>query len=144
MSMKKAFSFLLLFSLMASTMQLHVGTHFCGDDLKSLAFWGKATPCAHAAKSNDHPPSCHSSKSDDDYSKGCCNDKELDLWSIDITTSITEFNFDFSTFSDTYLPPFINEQVQLISSSFQSPAYFKYKPPLIRQNLIVAFQSFLI
>jgi hypothetical protein len=144
--MGKLLSLALTFSLLFSTMQLQIGLHICGGALKSAALFGKAEPCSHAEKRAKKAPSCHhhAPNKEKEDSKGCCNDRDLSLWSINELFASSEVLIEFNTSANWVLPVLDAAKSPLFLASLKNTSYRNYKPPLISQNFILAFQSFLI
>lgn len=124
-------------------MNLQVGAHFCGGDLKSVALFGKAEPCAHASHDNE-VPACHSSKKEDGDTKGCCDDEEYALEALDISTTIDHYVVQLDAGINGIVPPAIGYNEAIVDLNRTTPAYLNYKPPLIRRDIPVLIQSFLI
>ncbi len=125
-------------------MNFHFGVHFCGGELKSMALFGKAQPCAHAAHDGEDVPACHSSKSEESDSKGCCDDREYLMEALDITTTVDQYWNGFNTQLQIIVPPLVELGSWAQVEPKVDPAYLNYKPPLIRRNIPVLIQSFLI
>lgn len=144
--MTKILSIFLAFQVLLSSLSFNIGMHFCGESLKSLSLFNKAEPCEHSTMAAEHstmkecPFHSQQRKSDKD---DCCNDKEVKVEGQDIDTTISYFNFDFSPhfeFIAAYAVSLLNHfQEETYSSKF-----LNYKPPLIRTDIPVLVQTFLI
>ena len=125
-------------------MNFHLGAHYCGGELKSVALYGKAKPCAHAAHDKKDVPPCHSSKSEKDDAKGCCDDDEYLMDALDITTTVDQYWSGFAPVAHGMVPPVVERSAYALGEPHVDPAYLNYKPPLIRRDIPVLIQTFLI
>lgn len=142
--MKAFTSIFLAFQVLLSSMSFNLGMHFCGGDLQSISLFGEATPCDHAVKKESNSCPFHSNMKEPNKKKGCCDDKELKIEGQEHETIVSTSSFDLS-------PDFEIDPIQFIgfvqSCSDEMvffSKYLNYKPPLIRQNIPVLIQSFLI
>ena len=138
----------LAFLMFFTSVGFAIDIHYCQNEFKSFSIFGKAANCHDKAKSN---PTCKHHKqatkqsniSTDITKKDCCenrtfnfkSDQDLQSQSLDfeLTQSVKKYN-NRATVS------FLDRQI--ISS--KTVEYLYYRPPLIRQNIPVLFQSFLL
>lgn len=125
-------------------MQFQVGMHFCGGELKSTALFSKAKPCAHATNGKEEVPSCHSSKSENDDSEGCCDDCEFSMEALDITTTVDQYWSGFTSVFQRAIPSVVDMGAWRERGPADDLAYLHYKPPLLKLDIPVLIQSFLI
>lgn len=146
--MKQVISIALLMSIFIAILGLDVGIHKCGGELKSVAFFGPATPCAHAvaADSQKDLPPCHRhlfKDSEESDSKGCCEDEYHDLQVLEI--EVIPDHSQWSAFNDM---EFATWDVEITDPEFTfqyvTPEYLNYKPPLISGVTYKLIQVFLI
>ncbi len=143
--MKPFISILIAFQVLLSSMSFSIGTHFCGGELKSLALFGEATPCNHSSKDGDMMASCpfHKKENKEDK-KNCCEDEQFVVKGLDIDTPVNLFHIDLSPDSAFNLPN-VFAYVELFSSHESAvDHYLNYKPPLLKPDIPVLNQSFLI
>ncbi len=141
--MKKALSIVLAFQVLLSSLSFNIGMHFCGESLRSLSLFSKATPCEHAQVSNKNR-ACpfHSNKKD--KKKGCCDDEQLiingteHLATLDSPTKAISQTVDFTPPTPYYL----NQSA--VTERHRSAKFRNYKPPLIHVDTPVLIQTFLI
>lgn len=125
-----------------------MGAHFCGGELKSFALFGKAQACSHASvedHQDENVPACHrhmaSKKKDKD---GCCDDKEIVIESLDITSIVNGF-YKIAEHVWVALPIDVLQQDEEFKPvMLQRKKYLNYKPPLIFRDIPVLIQTFLI
>ncbi len=126
-------------------MSFNIGMHFCGDQLQSLSLFEKAEPCEHATAVQSESSSCPFHKvAPDEEKKGCCGDKSIAIEGQEHESVISSITFDFTShlnFLAAFLSAFSENTFQ---SALHSPQYHHYKPPLIRLNIPVLIQTFLI
>lgn len=143
--MKELFSIFLAFQVLLSSMSFNIGMHFCGESLKSLSIFDKAVPCKHhQALQHEAMPECPLHPQSEQTSEDdCCNDKQVKVEGQDIDTTFNSFNFDLSPqleFVAAYAAALLN----LYSESNHSSRFLNYKPPLIKTDIPVFIQTFLI
>ncbi len=125
-------------------MSFSIGTHFCGGQIKSLALFGEAKACEHSAKEGDMKTSCpfHKKESKEDE-KNCCTDEQFVIDGLDIDTPVNLFQIDLNP--DWELSLFAIHSKTLATVSVSAVChYLNYKPPLLKPDIPVLFQSFLI
>ena len=128
-------------------MSFNLGLHFCGESLRSLSLFGAATPCQHSNSSEvaeeDKAPCPFHSQNKKPEKDDCCNDKQVKIEGQDIDTTLSSYSFDFSPQVE-----FIAAYVMSLSKLYQAETFrskfHNYKPPLIRVNIPVLIQTFLI
>ncbi|WP_417602584.1 HYC_CC_PP family protein [Owenweeksia hongkongensis] len=141
--MKEIVSIFLAFQVLLSSMSFNIGMHFCGDKLQSFSLFDKATPCEHAV--NKEASSCpfHANMSPS-KKKGCCDDKEVKIDGQEHETTLSSSVLDFSP-DFKFIAAFVISYSQLYSvDAGLSSKFHNYKPPLIRVDIPVFIQTFLI
>ena len=128
---------LLALFVLASSISHSMSFHICGGEIQNVAFFGKAESC------NDHDNACDHGEKANHASfnhKGCCEDGTLSINSdkYKATEKLTVEGPQF-----VYLP---QVSVALDANPCESQfSYFSlYKPPLIKRDITILVQSFLI
>lgn len=141
----RIFHIILAALLMISSSGLLINKHFCQDRLKDIRLFAKAKPCHVASAKSDnhqHPPSCpfHPAKQKDDTSNNSCCEDESSFLKLEVEKDIPvqgEVKLTLTLFCATFEGPSWKSQ------QWRTAAYSYYKPPLLRQDRMVLFQSFL-
>ena len=130
--MKKTFSVLLSLIILLSSLNFSLSAHYCGQTIVDVAIFGEAEACPMAAEMN-----C------DTDEKPCCADRNIIIEGEDYLSS--------KSFEKQEV-----EKVDILLSEFQFPLELlleeekthsflaNYTPPLIEQDITLAFQSFLL
>lgn len=142
--MRKTLSILLAFQVLLSSMSFNLGMHFCGDRLQSFSLFDKATPCEHASSSESSSCPFHPGMNTVKKKKGCCDDKEVKIEGQDHETIVSTTTIDLIPdykFLAAYALVFVQRFTEI---EVVSPEFYNYKPPLIRLNIPVFLQTFLI
>ena len=143
--MTKFLSILLAFQVLLSSMSFNIGLHFCGEELKSLALFDKATPCSHALADHDDAPACpFHKKTSQEKEKNCCDDQQVVVEGQEHETTLSVFSPDLTPSFDAITAIVLNLSERLFSATSVNHKYHNYKPPLIRIDIPVLIQSFLI
>ena len=132
------------FQVLLSSMSFSIGTHLCGGELKSFSLFGEAKPCEHSGKEGDMTASCpfHKNESKEE-DKNCCEDEQFVVDGLDIDTPVNLFQIDLTP--DWVLNLFVvNHKNPLTVHVSTTSHYLNYKPPLLKPNIPVLLQSFLI
>lgn len=145
---KHVLSISLIVSILSGILGLEVGIHRCGGELKSMALFKPATPCAHAeaSENQENLPSCHRhlfAEDKKDNAKGCCEDEyhELEILEIEVIHDSSQW----VALSDIDLPIWIKNTTQpAFFFQYITPEYLNYKPPLISASLHKLIQVYLI
>ncbi len=123
--MKKVFAFFMPCLLVVSTMGIAINKHYCGGKLAGVSLYVAAT-CG-----------CNSA-----MSAKCCS-QEQEFYQLDEDYSLVAFDYPFETDQVavvvTYLKTAATDPDHPIAAD-----YLNYKPPLIKRNIPVLVQSFLI
>lgn len=143
--MTKVVSIFLAFQVLLSSLSFNIGMHFCGDQLQNFSFFEKAQPCEHAKTSQADSSSCpfHKVKAEKEE-KGCCGDKNFSIQGQEHESVLSSYSIDFKSqlhFLDVFTSRFF---VGFFQNNLQTPKYYNYKPPLIRIDIPVLIQTFLI
>ncbi len=127
---------------------LAVDMHYCQGQLKSFNLFGKAKNCHEMMKANASCP--HHQKmataledgcAEDE--KDCCQNKTIFLEADqDQVQAVNSFVVDQST--QLFVAAFINTFFNEVFIKKETPAFARYKPPLIVRDVPVIFQSFLL
>lgn len=141
--MKSVLSIFLAFHVLLSSLSFNIGMHFCGEKLQSFSLFQKATPCEHAQDSTEKQ-ACPFHAKKQDKKKGCCEDEQVVIEGQEHPTTVSSYSADLSSAFGFTLPlPFL--LVENWMSEARSPRKFlNYKPPLIRIDIPVLIQTFLI
>lgn len=122
--------------------------HLCGGELQNIAFFAKAESCNHVSKDHHvakkNKSSCPFHSSTKKNKDGCCDDKELMLEFLDVT-SVFGAPMQLSVHHGILFQlPQTSLNKVVLSILFKRPQYLNYKPPLIFKDIPVHIQSFLI
>jgi len=121
----------------ASVIGVTVNLHLCGGQVQSIALFTKAKPCKDAPNPC-HGPQHHSKQ------KGCCEEESIVLKGKETNAEIktaTRITPSFSLIA-VILP--VLYSIIDVDSFIATPRYAYYKPPLIKRDITVLVQSFLI
>lgn len=141
--MKRTFSIFLTVLILASNSGVVFATHYCMGGIADISI-GLSTE-AHKCAMADMDGPCEN----DVYPDGC-NWKPVDCCSNDFVQIQLDENFDLPLEVDTelntkFVAAFTLVYFNLYHFQTESNADFiDYSPPLLRQNIPVLFQSFLI
>ncbi len=126
-------------------MSFSIGTHHCGGELKSLALFGEAKPCEHSAQDGDMMATCpfHKKESKEDE-KNCCTDEQFVVEGIDIDTPVNPFHVNLTPDWEFSIPTLGNTIKACGANQANDTKYLNYKPPLLKLDIPVLIQSFLI
>lgn len=146
--MRNLISIFLSSIILLGSMQLRVGMHLCGGELKDMALFGKAEACSHGAADaheDENIPACHrhlfAKKKKKD---GCCNDLEVVIETLDITSVVSGYQKIVEQ-SWVALPIEWFQMEEVFKPAvLQRKKYLNYKPPLIFRDIPVLTQTFLI
>ena len=122
-----------------------VDMHYCGGQLKSFSFIGKAKSCHEKAmvQCPHHKKMMAQSKDNTVDTKNCCNNKTLHF-QADQDKQIQHYDFQLNQ----PLQHFVKSLVRVFFTNRvvekETPAFAHYKPPLISRDIPVLIQSFLL
>lgn len=119
----------LAFVLLLSSTGLVLNKHYCQDELKSVALFSKAKPC-HKSSMPKSCPMHGGTSSDQDDSKGCCDDQSEFLKS-DQDQLFHSLDYDQNQGPDFLATPVAFHGFPTDDLAQVDPHYFNYKPPLI-------------
>ena len=125
----------LLFALMVffASSSFTIGLHYCGAEVKGVAFLQHADGCGHKKL-----PPCHKPLKDN-----CCSDTMISYEGSGFEYSSAVVNVPSITFSQLALPPVLLS-VSLPSSFVQQKYYHNYDPPLLQVDRPAFLSVFLI
>ncbi|MCW5910830.1 MAG: hypothetical protein KIT62_07140 [Cyclobacteriaceae bacterium] len=134
MLIRKIVSVSLALLVFVASASFTVNMHLCGGQVQSVSFIEKATPCPMEVKM----PPCHK-----EFAKrsSCCNDEQLTYKGQDFKVHDTS-SIQIAQSAWVLELPLIAEIVP--SSTHAAVHYQPYKPPLLRHDIPVLIQSFLI
>ena len=139
-------SALLLVALMLfSTVGFSLDMHFCQGKLVSSSFFGDAPNCLEkAGLKNTKVCANHKTPSSPSFKKkSCCEDKLLHFQSDqDLNTQKTDFVI--SPQLQVFLTAYVLVFTDWTSFKAETPRFSLYKPPLLRRDIPVLVQSFLL
>lgn len=143
--MTKLFSIFLAFQVLLSSMSFNIGLHFCEEELQSLALFDKATPCSHALADHDDEPACPFHKNiSQEKEENCCDDQQVVVEGQEHETIVSFFSVDLSPDFNFVAAFILSLSDRILSIHTTLKKYHNYKPPLIRIDIPVLIQSFLI
>lgn len=142
--MKKSFSILLSFILLASHVSLIIGTHYCGGEpVESKLLFGEnhlGCGMADMDESCDHEETNENNDVSFDNAPCCENDyftvQVTDDFVKDTATVFFSNNFVAALFSTILNPE--------IFSKYTNQLYTEYYPPPLEKNIQILFQTFLL
>lgn len=140
-------AFLMFFSSAGFAMDMH----YCGGELKSISFFGKAKNCHEIAKEDEaamkdcpHQKKMMTEKKDCSEAKNCCSNKTVRLQSDQdhqLQTADFVVTKQLKQFVIAYVSVFLGGDFDL---KWEVTPYAHYKPPLIRKDIPVLHQTFLL
>ena len=141
--MKKISSIFLAILLLLTNLGVGMGTHYCGGKaVKSQLMMGfHSIDCGMKSMDTSCNPAPRDNHDHRFQKKPCCENKFVEMDAEDATTNkvvVNSLTLDFLvTFSYTFLSfdPFISDG---------DTRYLSYTPPILKQDLPVLFESFLI
>ncbi len=143
---------IMTFLVFTSSAGISMDMHFCGGALKSVSFFGKAKTCHELAKSSPvpmmencpHHKKMMAEKMACKEDRNCCSnktvflephqDQHLHIAQLAIPDQVKQFLFAWSA---------VFLLVDIVADQDLVP-FARYKPPLIRKDIPVLNQSFLI
>ena len=145
-------SFLMLFS----SVGFSIDVHFCGGEIETIGFYGKADECdmmkkaemqkqTHACCPSQKKVKTHCSKNTKKNSiskKSCCQNETFVLQSTD--DGQTSNTFDLANVDLTFVALFVYNQLFNFEGEADLNNFNHYSPPLIPQDVIILHQVFLI
>jgi hypothetical protein len=130
---------------------LAIDMHYCGGELKSISFFGKAKTCHDMAGENEapmkncpHHKKMMAEKTSCSEDKDCCSNKTVLLQSDqDQKIQTTDFviSKEFKQFLIAYVLVFCMNDFDF---KRESANFAHYKPPLIQRDISVLNQVFLL
>lgn len=139
-------SLIMAFLILFSSVGFSIDLHYCGTDLKSFSFTGKAKNCFELAKSgtcSKHQmveatkPLCETSKKD------CCHNKTFYVKG-ELTSDAPTTSFLISSLLQDFLLAFVVVFADKPTLKQSTLNFLHYKPPLIQKKIPVLVQSFLL
>jgi len=126
---KKVTSILLSFILVISTTGFTINKHFCGGHLVATQFF-----------STEEPESCCDGM---DMPAGCCHN-ESEYYQLDENFNLAKVSFETaSNFVFTFIKHIVLNDL-FASTDTYKVKYLHYKPPLLKPDIPVLIQSFLL
>ena len=122
-----------------------VDMHYCGGQLKSFSFIGKAKSCHEQAvvQCPHHKKMMAQNPNKTVDTRNCCNNKTLHF-QADQDKEIQNYNLKviqpLQHFVTTFVTVFFNDRI----IEKETPVFAHYKPPLISRDISVLIQSFLL
>lgn len=140
-------AFLMFFTSAGFTMDMH----YCGGELKSVSFFGKAKTCHDMVGENEaplkncpHHKKMMAEKKGCSEDKDCCSNKTVKLQSDQdqkIQTNDFVVNKQLKQFVIAYVAVFFADDFDL---QREATTFTHYKPPLIPRDIPVLNQTFLL
>lgn len=121
-----------------------VDMHFCQDKLKSYSFFGKAKNCHELAAQpvgcKHHPklPQQHRIKK-----KACCSNKSV-VYQLDQDKQILDVDIIDIAKEQLFVYCRGSKVLWEVQENLSLDKFLYYKPPLLRKNIPVLIQSFLL
>jgi len=133
--------------VLVSSMSYTIDFHYCQGQLKSFSLFGKAKNCHEMASKM---ASCHHKKQVDEMSKtcsegdnNCCNNKTV-YFESDFDEQIINFDYlslESLSFAVAFEHSSFDDLFEVIKDVIP---FAHYKPPLIRKDIPVLFETFLL
>lgn len=140
-------AFLMFFTSAGFTMDMH----YCGGELKSVSFFGKAKTCHDMAGENEtpmkdcpHHKKMMAEKKGCSEDKDCCSNKTVQLQSDQdqkVQTNDFVVSKQLKQFVIAYVAVFFADDFDL---QREATTFAHYKPPLIQRDIPVLNQTFLL
>jgi hypothetical protein len=146
-SVKRTISLALAFLMFFTASAFTIDMHYCQDRIQSFSVFGKAKGCNQmdpAALSCAHVRAGNESSDHGTLSKKqCCQDRLFYIQSDDelITQSFDNIS---SNRLQTYIPSYFRVLHGSRLTDNNTPAFFRYKPPLIHRDISVLLGTFLL
>lgn len=123
--------------VLLSTMSFTVSSHFCGDELVDVSYFGKAKTCGMEQSKKAKPDGCSISK------KNCCKDL---VQVIEGQNDLKNSSFDTLSFDQQlFLTTFYYSYINLFEGLHNKVIPFKdYSPPLLVKDIHILDEVFLI
>ncbi|MEZ4780134.1 MAG: hypothetical protein R2816_00595 [Flavobacteriaceae bacterium] len=129
--MSLAMAFVVLFSTMSFTMNMH----YCGDTLVETAIFNKAKGCGMEME-KPSTEGCSITK------KNCCNDKQLAIEGQDeLQLQVDKITFEQQVFLASFVYTYVNLFESLESNVSSNE---EYKPPLVVRQIFKIDETYLI
>jgi len=139
-------AFLMFFTSAGFTMDMH----YCGGELKSVSFFGKAKTCHEMTGENKtpmkdcpHHKKMAAKKKGCSEDKDCCSNKNVQLHDQDQKVQTNDFvvSKQLKQFVIAYVAIFFIDDFDL---QREATTFALYKPPLIPRDIPVLNQTFLL
>ncbi|MFY7672365.1 HYC_CC_PP family protein [Tenacibaculum sp. MEBiC06402] len=128
---------LMTFVVLFSTMSFTISSHYCGDYLVGVSYFGKAKSCGMEMTSNNSLEECSITK------KNCCKDT-VDLIKGQDVLKKTSFD-SLALEQQLFIASFYYSYYNLFSALNNKVTPFKYySPPLIVKDIQVLHEVYLI
>ncbi len=134
--------------MLISSVGFSADFHFCQGEFKNLALFTKAKSCHELAamhsSCHSKTTSCHASEvsCDSDEEDGCC-DNNTELMQLDVDYSFGGMAIENQIDVQDHLTILPSKFPTEYSALTYPAQYQNYKPPLLVENIIVRFQTFL-
>ena len=138
--LQSAISLTLAVLFLAANVGVTIGSHYCGGEKveSKIMLASHNLDCGMANMATDCKH--HKQNSKNQFSKPCC-ENEFDFFQV-------EQEYEQPNFTDqidlNFLVAFIQTSIQLVNIENKEQHFLNYSPPLIKKDLQVLHQSFLI
>ncbi|WP_338358453.1 HYC_CC_PP family protein [Yeosuana marina] len=134
----KILSFLLAALILLTTSSFRVNIHYCGDELVSMALFGKAKICTDKIEKNDFSIKNCSAL----HEKDCCDSQTIVKQTDNVfETSKSELDVQTIVFLNslyyTYQNLFAGKEKNIVS-------FDNYRPPLLTKDVQILHETYLI
>ncbi len=133
----KSIAVCMAFVVLMTTMSFTIDMHYCGDTMVDFAFFKDAKSCkmekVQLASNSENPNISQ---------KPCCSDKKIVVeGQEDLKNAVDRITFEQQTFVSVLFHSYIS-----LFESYDKNIipYKEYRPPFVKQNLLVLHQTFLI
>lgn len=140
------FAPLLALMIFVSSMSYSVDFHYCQGQLKSFSLMGKAKNCHEMAtkiSTCKHHKAKEDSLASESVDKNCCNNETV-YFESDLDKQLIGSDFvdiDVDQFETVLYSAGTSNYIEFYE---QDVPYLHYKPPLIRKDIPVLFESYLL
>jgi hypothetical protein len=131
--MKKIISIFCIVLLLIATSNLAVNIHFCGNQVSSIDFFGKAKNCGNA---------CNSKVSLKE--KSCCKNFTAVITTDDSTTTTFSFQCEQASFDIVAITNYLFVHESIIQSTLKSSISCNAPPNVFEQPYYILYRSLII
>ncbi len=143
--MRPTLSIILIFQILLGSINFNGEMHFCGNNLKDIALFGKAESCGSMGGDEENK-TCSVGFHQDGFNKdNCCKDRKFSILGISSGYDLAN-GFSFSISKNLSAVFFFQDEIFNGLSPFSNASFYidRYEPPIIFRDIPTLFDSFLI